>query len=416
MRSSALKMWITLLGICLVSGMLHARTIHVGKDQAVKTIKQGVAMAVAGDTVLVMPGLYKEGNIVIDKPITLAGKDLPTLDGEKKYEPISIKSPDVCIQGLLIKSSGHSSINDIAAIKIYNTHSIKVIDNVLEDNFFGVYSQNSRNVEVRGNKIQAYGTAEQLIGNGVHAWKSDSLHIEGNEIIGHRDGIYLEFVTHTHVINNLSLRNLRYGLHFMFAHDNSYVGNTFRANGAGVAVMYTRNVHMENNKFEENWGDAAYGLLLKDISDSQIINNQFDRNTTAIFMEGSNRIHLENNNFQANGWAIKVQSSCMDNAFRNNNFIQNTFDVATNGTMMLNTFSKNYWDKYEGYDLNRDGIGDVPFRPVSLFSMMVERYPSVMLLFRSFMVTLFDRSEKLLPSLTPEGMKDDTPRMKSLKV
>lgn len=416
MKRSAIKIWIALFCLLMTGGILHASSIKVGNKQTIKSIKKGIELAKPGDTVWVDAGLYKEGNIQIDKSISLIGIGKPTLDGEKKFEPLSIKSSGITVQGFTIKGSGHSSINDIAGIKIYNTHHIKVLDNVLEDNFFGIYSQNCKHVEIRGNKIQAYATAEQLIGNGIHGWKSDSLDIKDNEIIGHRDGIYLEFVTNTHVINNLSKQNLRYGLHFMFSHDNSYVGNTFRANGAGVAVMYTKHVHMENNKFEENWGDAAYGLLLKDISDSQIINNQFDRNTTGIFMEGSNRIHLENNNFKGNGWAIKVQSSCMDNVFKNNNFLQNTFDVATNGTLALNNFENNYWDKYEGYDLNKDGIGDIPFRPVSLFSMMVERYPSVMLLFRSFMVTLFDRTEKLLPSLTPEGLKDEKPRMKSIQV
>src|SRR5690606_24146344 len=149
-----------------------------------------------------------------------------------------------------------------------------------------------------------------------------------NEILGHRDGIYLEFVTHTHVNKNRSEGNLRYGLHFMFSHDNSYIENIFRANGAGVAVMYTKNVHMENNKFEENWADSAYGLLLRDISDSTIIDNTFDRNTTVIFMEWSDRIQIENNLFQGNGWSVKIQFSCMVNDFKINHFFQNTFDVA----------------------------------------------------------------------------------------
>ncbi len=400
----------------MVVGISHAATIKIGKDQKVKTIKNGIAQARSGDTLIVFQGIYKEGNIIVDKPLTLLGSENPVLDGEKKFEPISIKSNNVTIQGFTVQGSGHSSIVDIAAIKIYNRSHIKVIDNKLEDNFFGIYSQNAKHVEIRGNRIQAYGVAEQLIGNGIHAWKSDSIHVENNQIFGHRDGIYLEFVTHTHVINNLSERNLRYGLHFMFSHNNSYMDNVFRANGAGVAVMYTRNVHMENNKFEENWGDSSYGLLLKDISDSEIINNEFDRNTTAIFMEGSNRIHLEQNKFNNNGWGIKIQASCMDNVFKDNNFMQNTFDVATNGTLTLNNFENNYWDKYEGYDLDKDGVGDIPYRPVSMFSMLVERYPTAMLLFRSFMVTLFDRTEKLIPSLTPEGLKDEKPRMKSIKV
>ncbi|MVZ64658.1 nitrous oxide reductase family maturation protein NosD [Sphingobacterium sp. DK4209] len=416
MKKLTLNIFSTMFVYFMVAGCAQAATIEIGPGKHAKTIKAGIAAAKAGDTVLVHAGVYREGNIIIDKPLTLLGEGNPTLDGQKKFEPLSIKSHAVVIQGFTVKGSGHSSLDDIAGIKIYNTYDVKVLDNILDDNFFGVYSQNCRRLEIRGNKIRAYGKAEQLIGNGIHAWKSDSLTIVGNEIVGHRDGIYLEFVTHTHALKNLSQNNLRYGLHFMFSHDNSYVENTFRSNGAGVAVMYTKNVHMENNKFEENWGDAAYGLLLKDISDSQIINNQFDRNTTGIFMEGSNRIHLEKNNFKDNGWAIKVQASCMDNRFKDNNFLQNTFDVATNGSLSLNYFEQNYWDKYEGYDLDNDGIGDIPFRPVSLFSMLVERYPSAMLLFRSFMVALFDRTEKLLPSLTPEGLKDEKPRMKSMKV
>lgn len=416
MRIFTLNKFSILLTLSILVNISYARTITVGKDHFVKTITKGISKAKAGDTVLVYAGIYKEGNIVINKAITLLGKGMPTLDGEKKYEPISVKSPDVIIEGFNIKSSGYSSIDDKAGIKIYNTYNVKILNNELRDNFFGIYTQNSKNVEIRGNKIQAFGQAEHLIGNGIHGWKSDSLHIENNTILGHRDGIYLEFVTHTHVLQNLSAHNLRYGLHFMFSHNNSYIANVFRANGAGVAVMYTNNVHMENNIFEENWGDASYGLLLKDISDSQIINNQFVHNTTGIFMEGSNRIHIERNNFKANGWGVKIQASCMDNVFKDNNFMQNTFDVATNGSLTLNHFENNYWDKYEGYDLNRDGIGDIPFRPVSLFSMLVERYPTAMLLFRSFMVTLLDRTEKLLPSLTPEGLKDEKPRIKSIKV
>ena len=106
----------------------------------------------------------------------------------------------------------------------------------------------------------------------------------------------------------------------------------------------------------------------------------------------------------------------MDNLIARNNFFGNTFDVATNGNLTLNTFSKNYWDKYEGYDLNKDGIGDVPFHPLSLFSVLVERTPAAMLLFRSFMITLLDKSEKVLPTITPDHFKDDQPRMKPMKL
>src|SRR5690606_20583399 len=232
-------------------------------------------------------------------------------------------------------------------------------------------AQESRNCHIENNRLRAYGKAEHFVGNGIHAWKSDSITIVGNEIMEHRDGIYLEFVTHTEVDSNLSQNNLRYGLHFMFSHDNSYLYNTLTSNGAGVPVMYTDRVRLEHNVLNENWGDSAYGLLLKDIRDSHIQHNVFAKNTTAIYMEGSNRIQMLDNRFENNGWAIKIFSSCMNNTLSRNSFIQNTFDIATNGGRMTNRFEENYWDKYEGYDLDKDGIGDVPHHPVSLFSILV---------------------------------------------
>ncbi len=183
-------------------------------------------------------------------------------------------------------------------------------------------------------------------------------------------------------------------------------------NGAGVAVMYTKNVKMYGNTFEQNWGSASYGLLLKDIRDSEVIDNQFIKNTIGIHMEGVSRTLLDKNNFYENGYAIRLQASCDDNTFTKNNFSSNTFDVVTNGTMVLNTINGNYWDKYEGYDLDKDGVGDVAFRPVSLYSMIVERIPSAVLLWRSFLVLLLDRAEKVIPVATPENLKDNSPSMK----
>jgi nitrous oxidase accessory protein len=171
---------------------------------------------------------------------------------------------------------------------------------------------------------------------------------------------------------------------------------------------------MYRNIFSKNWGNAAYGILMKEINDSRVEHNQFLYNTTSIYMEGSNRVKVNHNQFNNNGWAIKIQASCADNTINENNFSGNSFDIATNGSLQLNDFTGNYWDKYEGYDLNRDGRGDVPFRPVSIFSMIVERNPATLMMFRSFMVGLMDKAEKVFPGITPEALKDDKPFTKPL--
>ena len=388
----------------------------MGSQHAFKTIIPALKFAKHGDSVLVEKGFYKEGNIIIDKAIFFLGKDFPTIDGDRKFEVLSIKSNNVTVKGFKIQHSVYATIDDPGGIKVYDSHHVTIIDNLVYDNFFGIYIQYSKNCVIKNNKIIAFGKEEQEIGNGIHCWKSDSLQIIGNYVSGNRDGIYFEFVTNSVIWRNISVHNIRYGLHFMFSNDDAYFSNIFENNGAGVAVMYTKNVVMMNNTFKDNWGDAAYGLLLKDISDATIFNNRFINNTSAIFMDGGNRIKVEKNTFKANGWGLKIQASCMDNIIENNNFLGNTFDVSTNSTLIQNRFIANYWDKYEGYDLNKDGIGDVPYRPLSLFSVIVERNPPAMLLFRSFMVSLLDKSEKILPSLTPENFIDNTPLIYALKL
>lgn len=392
-----------------------AGIIRVSPTSPIRSIKQAIEKAKPFDTIIVEKGIYKEGTIEVNKPVYLKGINYPVIDGEKKSEIINIKSDHVTLEGFAVQHSGSSSYNDIAAIRINNARNVTVRNNHLDDTFFGIYSQHAGSCLITGNKIRSYAKTELGSANGIHCWKSDSMQITNNEISGHRDGIYFEFVTASSIRNNYSHDNLRYGLHFMFSNKDIYDNNTFERNGAGVAVMFSKEVTMINNKFLSNWGASSYGILLKEISDSHIEHNDFIRNTTGIYLEGTTRIMVTKNIFNGNGYALRIQASCNDNTILQNNFTGNTFDVATNGSLVLNKFSRNYWDKYEGYDLNRDGVGDVPFRPVSMYSMVVERNPTAMMLFRSFLVNLFDKTEKMLPGLTPEGLKDDQPMMRSLK-
>ncbi len=391
-----------------------AKTIHVGDTYPVRRIQAAIRQAAAGDTVVVHGGIYREGNLVIDKSLVLLGMNHPVLDGQKKFEVVSIKADHVVFDGFTVQHSGYATLSDPCAIRVHHGNGITISNNILEDNFFGISIQFSKNCLIKNNRIRAYGTLEQEIGNGIHCWKSDSLQIIANNISGHRDGIYFEFVSHSVIWRNVASDNIRYGLHFMFSNDDAYMVNIFSRNGAGVAVMFSKGVKMFSNVFEENWGDSVYGLLLKEINDSYIQGNRFINNTSGIYMDGTNRITVEKNIFGGNGWGMKIQANCTDNTVTHNNFLGNTFDISTNGTLVLNTFNENYWDKYEGYDLDKNNIGDVPFHPLSIFSVIVESYPPAMLLFRSFMVTLLDKSEKIMPTLTPDNFVDNMPLMRAI--
>ena len=393
-----------------------ANRIIVGKDKSISTLREGIKTAKDGDTILLNKGIYKEGNIIINKAIYLIGIDGPVLDGENKNEILTLTGKNIVIKGIHFANAGYSSMNDYAALKIIDATNILIENNSIINASFGIHLANTINSVIRNNTIKGNDKSEHLSGNGIHLWKCAYMRVENNSIQGHRDGIYFEFVTQSTIQNNLSEKNIRYGLHFMFSNNDNYFNNTFRNNGAGVAVMYSHKVKMEGNKFEINWGPSSYGILLKDISDSYIQHNTFFKNSVGIHMEGSSRIDVSKNIFKENGWALKVQASCDDNNFFQNNFFGNSFDVGTNGSLALNKFYNNYWDKYEGYDLNKNGIGDVPYHPVSMYSMIVEQNPNSLILLRSFMVSLLDKAEKAIPSLASENLVDDKPMIKSIKL
>ncbi|MBL0884334.1 MAG: nitrous oxide reductase family maturation protein NosD [Chitinophagaceae bacterium] len=411
-----MKFLFLILIFLFTTKLVCVQNIMVGPFNSVRTIKHALELAVDNDTISIQSGIYKEKNIVISKRVTLIGNNYPVIDGEYRFEVLTIKANGVVIEGLKVINSGISSMDDFAGIRISESKYVVIRNNILINTFFGIYTQFGANCFIEGNKIIGGSKDEQKSGNGIHCWKSDSMQIKQNKVSGHRDGIYFEFVTNSSIVSNISTDNLRYGLHFMFSNQDSYIGNHFINNGAGVAVMFSHHVSMINNYFYKNWGDAAYGILLKEISDSKIERNHFKENTVAVFLEGANRILIQKNTFSSNGWALKIQASCMDIQVSSNNFLSNTFDVGTNGSLVLNKFDQNYWDKYQGYDLNKNNRGDIPYRPISMYAVIVERNPTAMILFRSFITALFDKTEKIIPSLTPENLKDNNPLMKPLKL
>ena len=392
------------------------RTLRVGNDGAYASVGAALEGAEPGDTILVAPGVYAEPTLVIDKAITLRGQPGAILDGEGERGLIEIRADSVTVSGLTLRNTGISFTDDRAAILVERVRHCRIADNRIERAFFGIYLANSGNCRVARNVLLSSGERESRSGNGIHLWYSKDIDIVGNRIEGHRDGIYFEFVEDSRVLENQSRANVRYGLHFMFSDRCTYTANVFAENGAGVAVMYTEDIVMERNDFQGNLGNAAFGLLLKDITDSEIRANRFRGNSIALHAEGANRVQVLDNLFVRNGWAIRIMANSEGSAVAGNNFLGNSFDVATNSRRSYSDFSGNFWDRYRGYDRDGDGIGDVPFHPVRLFSLVVAQNEPALVLQRSPLVALLDLAEQVLPVLTPVNLVDPIPALEPFPV
>ncbi|CAM4156858.1 nitrous oxide reductase family maturation protein NosD [Gillisia hiemivivida] len=407
--------YFSIILLLLLSTSSYGNDLEVCKSCTYKSIKEAVEKAAPFDTIYVKEGTYYEFNIEITKPLTIIGENNPIIDGKNKGEIITIQADNVTIDGLTIVNVGTSYTTDFAAVRVVKSENFLLQNLKLQKLFFGIYLEKSNNGKVLNNTITGDAVHEYSSGNGIQLWYCRNVEVRGNTIKKVRDGIYLEFSDEILISDNNSSGNLRYGLHFMFSNHDTYINNVFANNGAGVAVMFSKFIIMKNNTFKKNWGSASFGLLLKEINDSEISHNTFEENTVGINVEGSNRVTYTHNDFKNNGWAIKVRGACYFNVFEKNNFLYNSFDISYNSRINDNKFHGNYWSNYTGYDLDKDGIGDIPYRPVKLFSYIVNRTPETIILLRSLFIDIIDFSEKVSPVFTPDNLLDENPLLKPIR-
>ena len=392
-----------------------AQQRKVCSDCEFKTIGQAVKQAKDYDTIIIKKGIYPEHDLLITRPLTIIGENDAIIDGEDKGEILTIQADHVTIDGLTFINVGTSYTKDFAAVRVVKSKNFIIRNLKMKKLFFGVYLERAQNGKVINNTIFGDAKEEFNSGNGIHLWHCKNIEVKNNKVQHVRDGIYLEFSDSINIHNNYSAHNVRYGLHFMFSNYDNYEANTFEDNGAGVAVMFSKYIKMHGNTFKNNWGTASYGLLLKEINDAEISHNIFKENTIGINVEGSNRIDYKDNEFINNGWAVKIRGANYENAFVNNDFLYNSFDISYNSKLNDNLFDHNFWSNYTGYDLDKNGIGDVPYRPVKLFSYIVNRTPETIILLRSLFIDIIDFSEKVSPVFTPDNLMDENPLMKPLK-
>jgi len=390
-----------------------ARRLVVAPAGPISTVSEALRQAHPGDTIVVTAGVYREPRLEIRVPLVILGEGLAVLDAGGAHDAITVQADDVTVRGLTIRNVSPSFVEDRAGIRLDGVHACRIEGNRLIDTFFGIYAARATDCSIVDNEIEGHARRQTEAGNAIHLFSSTGFTVIGNRVRGHRDGIYLEFSPHTTIAGNESRENLRYGLHFMFSDSCDYRRNVFRRNTSGVAVMYSHRVVMTGNRFEDSWGAASYGLLLKEIKDARIEGNWIAGNTVGIFAESADRMVATDNQFVRNGWALRLMADATDGEFRHNRFVGNTFDVATNSrSSSPNSFAGNYWDGYQGYDLDRDGVGDVPYRPVRLASVLVESNEPMLILLRSFFLDLLEVAERVMPVLTPDALVDRRPLMR----
>lgn len=392
-----------------------------------------------GDTVIVEKGVY-HGNIVIEKKgIKLIGKDNPVIEGEEFGTVVLLKGDDCLIKGFTIKGGGRELAKDDAGLMFRGCNNSIVEDCSFFTNGFGCYFYQSDNCIFRNNLIHGreYDIEEarkrgSLLeslrfesekGNGIHLWDSAYYLIEGNEIRYARDGIYISF-SNFGIIKKNWIHHTRYGLHYMYSKENTFKENILTDNVAGAAVMYSQHMKWNRNIFAHNRGFRAYGVLWQDVRHSECLENLVIDNSIGLYFDHAGYSTVKGNMVIRNDIAVVLLENSELNTLYENNFIKNISNVQLRGGTQKgrnNRFYKdgrgNYWDDYQGYDLDGDGVGDNRHVLQSVYESVLAKEPAYQLFLFSPAAQAMALAEKIFPiiKISHEAI-DKYPLMRTVEI
>ncbi len=374
-----------------------------------RSLQRRIAVAQPGDTLRVAAGTYA-GPLVLDRPLTLIGIGLPRIQGDGRGSVVTISAEGVTLDGFEVAGSGLDLSNDDAGVFITGSGAT-VRRNHIVQSLHGIYVKGADRTRIERNRIE--GTETTLVptadalasghtgarstdgalcevdlsnahrGNGIHLWKSVENLVVGNQLRACRDGIYCSFVNRSRFADNTAT-GVRFGLHYMYSDDNVFEGNRFSNNEAGAAVMFSKGLTIRDNQFTDNTGLRGYGLLLQTVDDSDFGGNRMTGNTIGLFLDMDHNNRLTGNRVERNYIGVRLSGSSFDNVLWANTVQGNLHTVELDGNGSENEWSKdgigNRWDREGNFDLNGDGVGELPHHEVDLFGGVRRQFPWVALL------------------------------------
>lgn len=404
--------WLVALGL-LLAAPVGAEVHSVAAGESISAVLAG---ARPGDVVRLAPGDYRE-RLVIDVPVTLVGEPGARILGEYEDTVVHVTAPGTVLEGLEIAESGPRLTKDMACVVI-EADDVTVRGCSIRRALHGIYVKGGNRARIQGNTVEGrLDLIESDRGNGIHLWNSHHSRVVDNEIFHVRDGIYFSFANQTAIEGN-HIHHVRYGAHYMYSNENSFSDNLFEHNVAGAALMYSEDITFERNTFARCRGFRAYGILLQSMSNVVSRQNLILDNSRGIFMNNTDASVFAENDVVDNDLAVQLNGGCDGNRFEANNFLGNLtellLDVSDLETLWAGDEGGNHWSSYHGYDLDRDGLGDVPFSIQNVFQVLESDVPEVRFYLLSPAAEVLKAAEEALPLLQLGDARDPAPRMEAV--
>jgi nitrous oxidase accessory protein len=382
-------------------------------------LQEAINNAKEGSILKLPKGVYK-GSIVINKPISIIGKeDGVIIDGEQEGTVIQINSQFVTIKNLTIIGSGEKHDTLDAGIKISNSNQSEISDNIIKDCLFGIDISMTNNSIISNNYITSKDLELGLRGDGLRLWYSNDNIVTKNKLIKSRDMVV--WYSHGNEISENYGEHNRYSLHFMYAGKNIVKNNTFKYNSVGIFFMYSQDTIAIGNTIQSSLGATGMGIGLKDVSNFTLKDNTIIYCAQGIYIDRSpfepdTKNWIENNKILYNSEALHFHSISENNVIKSNKILGNIEDIINDSRGAKtdqNEILNNYWDNYEGFDKDGDNIGDTPHKVFQYADQLWVYDKDVKFFYGSPVIALLNFLAKLAPFTQPIFlMADEKPKLK----
>ena len=375
-------------------------------------LQSRIDQAQPGDTIRVAAGIYR-GQLRIERRVVLVGQPGAVIDAGRRGSAVVMAADSAQLKGLTVRNSGRSLDNDDAAVRLEGCDYCVVSGVTVDRSLHGIYLLESHMVRVAHNTVLGdTALAEGRRGNGIHLFNSVGTEVIGNRIRFARDGIYFASANQTLVEQN-EVSHVRYGLHYMYSHDNVFRRNSFRRNAAGAAIMVSQRIRLEENIFAEHIGYRAYGLLLQTAEDITVERNRIEGNLTGLFIDASVRNTFRANVIAGNGIGIDLLASSEQNDFTENAIFENRLSVRKVLGAGENEWAVagrgNYWGTPDVFDLDGDGRGERAHRVGDAFSALASRRPVLDIFSGTLAAAAFNWAEEAFPVFGVARVEDPAP-------
>jgi nitrous oxidase accessory protein len=373
-------------------------------------LQDAIDRAAPGDTIHVT-GFHRE-RIAVRTRVRIVGDPGAVLDGGGEGTVIRVTASGASIEDLAIRGSGDVYSSEDAAVRVEGASNVTLRTLVISDALFGVFAAQADGCHFEGLSISGKDVPADRRGDGIRLWYSSGCVLKGNLVENSRD-LVIWYSNGTLAEDNV-VRRSRYGLHYMYSDHNTFRRNRFEDDEVGAAIMYSKDITLEDNAFSFSSGPSADGLLVKDADDVFIRGNRFVQNSIALFFDGApqsrgGRVEVSGNLIGQNDVGVALQPSSRGIDFTGNSFAGNHVQVQVQGggSAEGSNWSGNWWSDALVYDRDGDGVSELPYSAESTYEALADRHPELRFYAGSPAADAIDLAARLFPLFRPRPLLTD---------